>query len=49
MLLSNFGVYSVSVDHHGIHKNVDPSIEFSGKLCRLKDSEDLKISKIFPL
>ncbi|CAL9233827.1 unnamed protein product [Arabidopsis halleri] len=47
MLLSNFGVYSVSIDHNGIHNNVDPSIEFSGKLSSLKDSEDLKISKIF--
>ncbi|KAG7567550.1 F-box associated interaction domain [Arabidopsis thaliana x Arabidopsis arenosa] len=47
MLLSNFGVYSVSIDHNGIHNNVDPSIEFSGKLSSLKDSGDLKISKIF--
>ncbi|EOA28769.1 hypothetical protein CARUB_v10025001mg, partial [Capsella rubella] len=46
MLMSNFRVYSISVDLHGIHNSVEPSIEFPGKLSRLKDSKDLEISYI---
>ncbi|KAG2317714.1 hypothetical protein Bca52824_020836 [Brassica carinata] len=45
MILKNDeSVYSFSFSFHGIHNQV---IEFTGKLRSLKDSEDVKISKIF--
>lgn len=47
MILSNFRIYSIRDNLHGIHNSVDPSIEFTGKLRSLKGSKDLKISEVF--
>ncbi|KAJ4870814.1 putative F-box/kelch-repeat protein [Raphanus sativus] len=40
-------VYSFSLDFNGIHNRYDQFITITGKIQRLKDSEDVKISKIF--
>ncbi|KAH0934331.1 hypothetical protein HID58_011448 [Brassica napus] len=40
--------YSFSLDFHGLHNRYDQFITITGKLQSLKDSEDVKISKIFP-
>lgn len=47
MLLMNHRVHSISVNRQGIHDGVDASMEFSGKLIRLSDSKDVKVSTIF--
>ncbi|CAA0382760.1 unnamed protein product [Arabidopsis thaliana] len=47
MLHSNFGVYKITDDLHGILNSGDPSLEFTSKLSNLKISEDLTITKIF--
>ncbi|KAL9299297.1 putative F-box domain-containing protein [Arabidopsis thaliana] len=47
MLVMNQRLHSISVNRHGIHEGVDPSMEFSGKLIRLSDSKDVVVSKIY--
>ncbi|KAF8095461.1 hypothetical protein N665_0332s0043 [Sinapis alba] len=47
ILLLNTSVFSTIINLQEIHNNVDPSMEFGGKLGSLKDSNDLKIHDIF--
>ncbi|KAG2242490.1 hypothetical protein Bca52824_095661 [Brassica carinata] len=45
MLLIDYRVYSISVNR--VHNSVDASMEFTGRLKRLKDSKDVKLSRIW--
>ncbi|CAG7882705.1 hypothetical protein BRARA_C03646 [Brassica rapa] len=48
VLKKDESAYSFSLDFHGLHNRYDQFITITGKLQSLKDSEDVKISKIFP-
>ncbi|RID78135.1 hypothetical protein BRARA_A00989 [Brassica rapa] len=45
MLLLDYRVYSISVDR--VHNSIDASMEFTGRLKRLQDSKDVKLSRIW--
>ncbi|KAL0855423.1 hypothetical protein Bca101_060576 [Brassica carinata] len=47
VLKKDESAYSFSLDFHGLHNRYDQFITITGKLQRLKDSEDVKIN--FPL
>ena len=49
VLKKDESAYSFSLDFHGLHNRYDQFITFTGKLHSLKDSEDVKISKIIDL
>ncbi|CAH8260852.1 unnamed protein product [Arabidopsis lyrata] len=46
-MVMNFRVYLMSVNRHGIHYNVDPSINRQGKLVSLNNSDRVDISRIY--
>uniref|UniRef100_A0A0D3ACV6 F-box associated beta-propeller type 1 domain-containing protein n=1 Tax=Brassica oleracea var. oleracea TaxID=109376 RepID=A0A0D3ACV6_BRAOL len=47
ILLLNTSVFSTTINPQGVHNNVDPAMEFGGKLGSLQDSNDLQIDSIF--
>ncbi|CAL9221290.1 unnamed protein product, partial [Arabidopsis halleri] len=47
VMVNNYRVYLMSVDLHGIHNNVDPSIKHQGKLVSLTDSDRVDISVVY--
>ncbi|KAJ4886886.1 F-box/kelch-repeat protein [Raphanus sativus] len=47
ILLLNSNVFSTIINLQEIHNNVEPSMEFGGKLGSLQDSNDLDIHDIF--
>lgn len=47
ILLMGLSVHSISVNLHGIHNGVHPSMEFTGKLSWVRDPKELEISSIF--
>ncbi|CAF2154090.1 BnaA01g26420D [Brassica napus] len=47
ILLLNTSVFSTTINLQGVHNNVDPTMEFGGKLGSLQDSNDLQIDSIF--
>ncbi|KAL0719314.1 hypothetical protein Bca4012_068638 [Brassica carinata] len=47
ILLLNSSVFSTTINLQEIHNNVNPSMEFGGKLGSLQDANDLKIHDIF--
>ncbi|CAA7028083.1 unnamed protein product [Microthlaspi erraticum] len=47
ILKTRSGVFSVNVNLHGRNNSFDPSIEFTGKLNSLNDSEQVMIYSIF--
>ncbi|XP_010419774.1 PREDICTED: putative F-box protein At3g17620 [Camelina sativa] len=47
VIVINYRVYLMSVNLHGIHNNVDPSINHLGKLVSLTDSDLLDISVVY--
>lgn len=47
VVVMNYRVYLMSVNLHGIHNNVDPSINHHGKLVSLTDSDKVDISVVY--
>ncbi|XP_010468273.1 PREDICTED: F-box/kelch-repeat protein At3g16740-like [Camelina sativa] len=47
VMVINYRVYLMSVNLHGIHNNVDPSINHLGKLVSLTDSDRVDISVVY--
>ncbi|KAL1202685.1 putative F-box protein [Cardamine amara subsp. amara] len=47
VMVMQFRVYLISVNLHGVHEGVDPSINHQGKLVSLKYSDRVDISRVY--